>query len=432
MAIKSLERNLICKKEDIICIALNLLSGVSVKSGSATTQLASYNWFADGSKYSALRADGSGYVYKGDLVYERSAGGTLSLDCVLTTGGRIVANKNSSGTITGYTVYHHITDHLGSVRAITNASTGNVVETSDFLPFGTRWSQTSGSSSATLTDATNRWRYSGKEEQKAINSSLPLIDYGARMYDPTIARWLSVDPMAEKYYPLSPYGYCANNSISIVDFHGDSLWVKNNRNEYQYNNGSFYLNGQKVKEKGFLKSVGRALESILNTEEGASMIQELSSSNNTFTIVRGDEDKFQASNIINAYGMERIVRFDPYVESKGIESVLGGSGGIIVWNPNGVLLPTTQGLTKTPFADLAHEMFHALDANRGLLTDEKTFSIKNNEWQAVYRENTLRSQAGLPLRTHYQVAINAHGVRIGGAGQRMLTMDNQIIRPSWY
>jgi len=56
MAIKSLERNLICKKEDIICIALNLLSGVSVKSGSATTQLASYNWFADGSKNSELCA----------------------------------------------------------------------------------------------------------------------------------------------------------------------------------------------------------------------------------------------------------------------------------------------------------------------------------------------------------------------------------------
>ncbi len=206
--------------QDLSWNMLNLISGVSATSGGSTTQLASYNWFADGSKYSALRADGSGYVYKGDLVYERSAGGTLSLDCVLTTGGRIVANKNSSGTITGYTVYHHITDHLGSVRAITNASTGNVVETSDFLPFGTRWSQTAGSSSSTLTDASNRWRYSGKEEQKTINSSLPLIDYGARMYDPTIARWMSMDPMAEKYYPMSPYGYCAGNPIIMCDPNG--------------------------------------------------------------------------------------------------------------------------------------------------------------------------------------------------------------------
>ena len=36
----------------------------------------------------------------------------------------------------------------------------------------------------------------------ALNSALPLIDYGARMYDPVIARWMSVDSLAEKYYPM--------------------------------------------------------------------------------------------------------------------------------------------------------------------------------------------------------------------------------------
>jgi len=51
------------------------------------------------------------------------------------------------------------------------------------------------------TDSTNRWRYSGKEEQaSALDPDLTLIDYGARMYDPAIARWMSVDPMAEKSY----------------------------------------------------------------------------------------------------------------------------------------------------------------------------------------------------------------------------------------
>ena len=78
----------------------------------------SYDSYSEWSIYSAERPDGSGYVYKGNVIYERAANGTLTLDCVLTTGGRIVANKNSSGTITGYTVYHHITDHLGSVRAV--------------------------------------------------------------------------------------------------------------------------------------------------------------------------------------------------------------------------------------------------------------------------------------------------------------------------
>ena len=45
------------------------------------------------------------------------------------------------------------------------------------------------------------------------------------MYDPTIARWLSVDPMAEKYYPMSPYNYCLGNSIILVDPQGDTLKI---------------------------------------------------------------------------------------------------------------------------------------------------------------------------------------------------------------
>ena len=121
--------------QDLSWNMLNLIAGVSETVSGNTTQLASYSWFADGTKHSAQRPDGTGYVYKGNVIYGKAADGTLSLDCVLTTGGRIVADKNTSGTITGYTVYHHITDHLGSVRAITDASTGTVVETSDFLPF---------------------------------------------------------------------------------------------------------------------------------------------------------------------------------------------------------------------------------------------------------------------------------------------------------
>ncbi len=102
----------------------------------------------------------------------------------------------------------------------TNYSSGAVVETSDYLPFGTRWSRTGGSLITTLTDSTNRWRYSGKEELRALDSALQLIDYGARMYDPTIVRWMSTDPLAEKYYPVGPYVYCAGNPVNVIDIDG--------------------------------------------------------------------------------------------------------------------------------------------------------------------------------------------------------------------
>lgn len=75
-----------------------------------------------------------------------------------------------------------------------------------------------------IASATNRWRYSGKEEQAAaLNPAPPLIDYGARMYDPAIARWMSVNPLAEKYYPMGGYGYCAGNPILFIDPNGSKI-----------------------------------------------------------------------------------------------------------------------------------------------------------------------------------------------------------------
>ena len=39
----------------------------------------------------------------------------------------------------------------------------------------------------------------------------------ARHYHPTLSIWLSVDPMSDKYTSMSPYTYCANNPVKLVD-----------------------------------------------------------------------------------------------------------------------------------------------------------------------------------------------------------------------
>ena len=60
----------------------------------------------------------------------------------------------------------------------------------------------------------NRWHFSGKEAQSFLNASIPLLDFGARMYNPTIARWTTSDPLSERYYGFSPYAYCLGDPIS--------------------------------------------------------------------------------------------------------------------------------------------------------------------------------------------------------------------------
>ena len=109
----------------------------------------------------------------------------------------------------------------------------------------------------------------------------------------------------------------------------------------------------------------------------------------------------------------------------------GGSGGTVSWDTSGGSLPTTNGMQTNGTTDLAHEMFHALDANRGLLDDRQESGVKRSEWQAVFRENNLRSEIGKPLRNFYQSTIDENGVK-SGTGPSMLSPSNKNIKPAWY
>ena len=65
----------------------------------------------------------------------------------------------------------------------------------------------------------NRYKYNGKELDNDF--SLDWYHYGARMYDPQVARFTTLDPQAEKYNFQTPYAYAANNPILFVDVNGE-------------------------------------------------------------------------------------------------------------------------------------------------------------------------------------------------------------------
>ncbi|HEU5291916.1 MAG TPA: RHS repeat-associated core domain-containing protein [Cyclobacteriaceae bacterium] len=66
------------------------------------------------------------------------------------------------------------------------------------------------------------------------------MDYGARMYDPTILRWGRIDELSDKYMPISPYGYSLNNPVKYIDPNGDSIIRVN------IDDKSCYIHGQKT------------------------------------------------------------------------------------------------------------------------------------------------------------------------------------------
>ena len=61
---------------------------------------------------------------------------------------------------------------------------------------------------------------------KELDEETGLYYYGARYLNPSIALWLSTDPLQGKYPGMSPYNYCAGNPVKLVDPDGRD-WVQN-------------------------------------------------------------------------------------------------------------------------------------------------------------------------------------------------------------
>jgi len=122
------------------------------------------------------------------------------LEFVATEEGRATPNGAA------YNYEYYLKDHLGNIRAGFKQD-GTITQVQDYYAFGL----TIGTSYSVA--PINNYKYNGKEKQEETGQ----YDYGARFYDPVIARWTSVDPLAEKSRRWSPYVYGKNNPIIMVD-----------------------------------------------------------------------------------------------------------------------------------------------------------------------------------------------------------------------
>ena len=108
---------------------------------------------------------------------------------------------------------YYLQDHLGNNRVVVNQN-DSVEQVNHYYPFGALFGES--------TDGdVQRFKYNGKELERM--HGLDWYDYGARWHDAALGRWATVDPMAEKYYHLSPYNYCGNNPVKFVDPDGTDI-----------------------------------------------------------------------------------------------------------------------------------------------------------------------------------------------------------------
>jgi RHS repeat-associated protein len=140
--------------------------------------------------------------YVGNKIYEN---GVLSK--ILTDNGYYSQGK----------YYFYVRDHLGNNRVVADQNS-NVVQSTDYYPFGMPYADGTG-------ESVQPYKYSNKELDEM--NGLNWYDFDARMLMTDVPVFPTPDPLAEKYYWMSPYAYCANNPVRYIDPDGKVIKLFN-------------------------------------------------------------------------------------------------------------------------------------------------------------------------------------------------------------
>jgi RHS repeat-associated protein len=118
--------------------------------------------------------------------------------------------------------------------------TADVVTANDYYPFGMMMP-------GRIYAAAGAYRYgfNGKENDNEVKGEGNQQDYGMRIYDPRLGRFLSVDPLTKSYAMLTPYQFASNSPIAGIDLDGMEF-LPNGESMFQLTSGQVKIKIQNV------------------------------------------------------------------------------------------------------------------------------------------------------------------------------------------
>ena len=156
-----------------------------------------------------------GYTHNG--AYWTGYGGVYSLKLFSHQEGYVEPAGSNS-----YNYVYQYTDHLGNIRlsykdiSTTATPVLEIIEENNYYPFGLEHKGYNNSIvSANVNSVAKKFKYNGKELEKSLGYEM--YEYEARHYDPAIARFVTIDPLAEDYSFQSTYNYAINNPVYFID-----------------------------------------------------------------------------------------------------------------------------------------------------------------------------------------------------------------------
>jgi len=195
------------------------------------------------------------------------------------------------------------------------------------------------------------------------------------------SRWLSPDPLAEKYPQLSPYVFCANNPVNNVDLNGDSIWINYQDEEGNQQRMLYAANMNYKGDNTFVSSSVNYLNSVYGNG-GSNVMDKLIGSSNNFNMIN------QTPTDENGNSIDAL----QFSEAKG------GGGDIYAG-----MLTNSQYSDYSKVEGVAHELFHGFQYENG----QGGTSIFNEVEAMVYSSAISNNWAN---STGYFGALSANGL----------------------
>jgi len=151
-----------------------------------------------------------------------------------------------------------------------------------------------------------RYGFNGKEKDDEVKGVGNSYDFGARIHDSRLGRWLSIDPLSAEYAPISPYTFALNNPIIFVDSDGQEV-IGADGKPVTYTKGENGTINWSANATEDIKTLGNIL---LSTENGTELWTNMSEHNREIHMhlaETGDGDKDTPA-IINHHKSARIVK----------------------------------------------------------------------------------------------------------------------------
>ncbi|MBQ1913093.1 MAG: RHS repeat-associated core domain-containing protein [Bacteroidales bacterium] len=353
------------------------------------TLLVKYLYLSDGMKTGARNSSGQGLEYRGTMTFRREAQGTLTFESVPFAAGRMTADG----------IRYHVKDHLGSVRAVLDGATGSLLEAGDYSAYGSHRELqlplvlANQLASASFT-APFRHHFTGQEEQTGLAApgtgtatlSLPYTDFGARHYSPSLSRWLVPDPLSEKYYDVSPYAYCANDPVNLVDPDGMDIFIWYGQENDQK---CFRFTGKEtdIPDDDYVRDVIAAYQYNKANWERA-----------------GFSNECPSSLIVEDSGIRLNVMKNSSISSRYYRD----NGGIqkMIWNPyEGTL--TDNGVVLSAATIFSHEADHAFsDYKDALAHSSRQNQLRNDDYENEEEYRVITGTEQLMARANGEISKN--------------------------